>query len=227
MGAGRGAIRRIKSSLATKPVHVDFPTLTIEEVTHIGTFQEQDKGIRGSSLEGHGLSVSINPEDWQRIAQLGGLPWWRLTNSRTQFLSAHDLSNKQREAIKQWGLTQGLVTAERNWRLTFYDSEQEDYCSTLFTSHDEALSERKFMGEEETKLGHVAVIKGTAYLKERIGMSSDGDAFDHLLCVYVEDECPGLQGIWWDDEAGYWSAPRGVILPRCVANWSAKRLEKY
>lgn len=42
---------------------MQLPLLELDSVFHIGTLDPVDKGARGSSLEGHGLSVSLCPEE--------------------------------------------------------------------------------------------------------------------------------------------------------------------
>ena len=59
-----------------------------EPLTHIGTLNPKDKGRL--SYEGHGLSVSTCPEEWQRIARLGGLPWHTFEKRRSSFLCPQD-----------------------------------------------------------------------------------------------------------------------------------------
>lgn len=45
------------------------------------------------------------------------------------------------------------------------------------------------------------------------GMRLPDDAEDFLLPLYVEREMPDAHGVWWEDEHGPMSAPRGVIVP--------------
>lgn len=42
------------------------------KLVHVGSLRAADKGCRGDSYEGHGLSVSECPAAWVEIASLGG-----------------------------------------------------------------------------------------------------------------------------------------------------------
>ena len=49
---------------------MDFPLVAFDSVFHIGTLDPADKGNRGSSLEGHGLSFAASEElveIWERL----------------------------------------------------------------------------------------------------------------------------------------------------------------
>ena len=49
---------------------MDLPHVSFDSVYHIGTLAAADKGSRGSSLEGHGLSFAASEtlvETWDRL----------------------------------------------------------------------------------------------------------------------------------------------------------------
>lgn len=51
---------------------MDLPILDLDSVVHIGSFGPSDKDSRGSSYEGHGLSVSRDPDEWEALSKFGG-----------------------------------------------------------------------------------------------------------------------------------------------------------
>lgn len=75
--------------LAGAPV----PPRTFEALFHVGTLRPEDKGCDGPSWEGHGLSVSVHPAAWTRIARLGGRPTWKLVNDQARFVDVHALTD--------------------------------------------------------------------------------------------------------------------------------------
>lgn len=207
----------------TRPL--ELPLITQTEATHIGTLKAADKGIRGRSYEGHGLSVSICPEEWERIAKLGGLPWWQLENPDGRFLDAHALTEKQQAEIASWGLELGLVEWAELWELSFDDDDDEldDTVSFLFASKDEA--ELELEEREGSSLKQVGRWCGTEQLAARIGFASELDSFALLLPLYVEENLAGVDGVWWEDILdGYLSAPRGVIVPGHLCRWTRQRI---
>ena len=44
---------------------MDLPLASFDTVYHIGTLDPADKGSRGSSLEGHGLSFAASRSSWK------------------------------------------------------------------------------------------------------------------------------------------------------------------
>lgn len=198
-----------------------LPLIEFAQVVHIGTLDPTDKGKHGTSLEGHGLSVSQSPESWSRIARLGGYSWWRLEKAGGCFVDAHHLSKAQRKAITDWGVEQGLVERVALWRAVWEDDElggEEVWFS--FESKEEA----EFEAEERGEVRRASGLKGTDKLDALIGQQSGLECFDLLLVAYAELETD-LDGIHWSDiDDGHLSAPRSVILPAKVAEWQAEKV---
>jgi hypothetical protein len=203
-----------------------LPVRSLGRVAHIGTMQAGDKSASfGGSWEGHGLSVSLDPEAWEAIAKLGGGPWWELRSFAGRFIEAHDLGAAQREVIAEWGREQGLVESITAYRSTHHDEEGEEYF-VLHETKEDAEVESDWDGEEDSAASPVAedmTLKPTALLEEKLGMRSHLNCFDHLLVVYG-DEMTGYDGVWWEDDYGHLSAPRGVIFPGRVEGWQARQI---
>ena len=197
----------------------------LTEVFHIGTLDHADKGklTWSDSYEGHGLSVSLHPDEWERIAKLGGLPRWKLTNEAGRFLDALELSDTQRKEIIAWGVEQGLCEVRTVWTVARYDDELEDTMLISFEDEETARAEA-----EDSELDPDAVAsqqrpQATPALRDRVGCDSGADCFDHLTVVWVEDNRPDLDGVWWRFEHAPMSAPAGTILPGKLALWRRER----
>lgn len=205
-----------------------LPIRDLRRVAHIGTLEASDKGSSfGGSWEGRGLSISLDPEAWERIARLGGGRWWALDNDSGRFIEAHRLTEEQREMIIDWGVDQGYVERIAAWRSTHFDEEGEEYFF-LHEDREEVLLEVDFDGledEHERPVTETTALKPTPLLEEKLGMRSHLDCFDHLLVVYGE-AMTAYDGVWWEDEYGHLSAPRGVIFPGNVGNWEPREITR-
>jgi len=209
-----------------------FAFKSFPKLWHVGTMKAKHKGE--GSLEGAGLSVSIHPEEWKDIAEIGG-PTWELTKPGNKFLNFHRLSKPQREQIVQWGIKNGYVTEMSVvWRLEYYDSEADEERYMEYPTKEEAEAELgSGYGDNEkvvpvkSKSGKRS-ISGTDKLKQRTKNPRADDtvvAFDLLVTVYAEDELD-CDGVWWQDtfDPASLSAPRGVIFASRLPSWKAKKV---
>jgi hypothetical protein len=204
---------------------MDLPLVSFDAVYHIGTLDPADKGVRGSSLEGHGLSFAASEElaeEWERIAQLGGQPTWELSKPEARFADAHRLTQAQRKAIRDWGLAEGYVEKITVWHAVRWDSEIEE--ETWFVCESKEEAELEVDTEEGGEVRRRRDLKGTEKLDTLVGQKAGLACFDLLLVAYVQ-ETTELDGVYWDDISdGWYSAPRGVILPGKVSEWRAESL---
>lgn len=188
-------------------------------LVHVGTLQPGDKGVRGPSLEGDGLSVSQCPDAWARIARLGGLPWWRLERAGHAFLHAHALTRAQRRAIAAWGVAHGWVAQATMWRLRWFDDELEATVQSLHESEEEARDEA--FDDQDADIAPVRTLVARSALAQRMGQAvAPGQAEALLHAVYAEDVL-ALDGVFWNDvlDAGALSAPRAVIFRSRLPEW--------
>lgn len=183
-----------------------------EPLIHIGTLNPADKGE--FSYEGHGLSVSTCPEEWERIAQLSG-HWHTLSKVNHRFLAFHSLTMDQRQWITDWGLAHDYVSLQTAYEVTFYDCEEDCDRVCLFETYKEALQEIEDDLPVETQ-----VLKATPRLLERLKCQIPlGLTFDLLTTLFVEEELM-WDGVFWEDDYGYLSAPRAVIVPQQLPTWT-------
>lgn len=195
-----------------------LPSVRYSQVFHIGSLDPTKK--RGLSYEGHGLSVSLNPEAWRRIANLAG-PCWILTRRRGIFLDVNALRAPQWARLEEWGLSQGFLVRTERFELSWYDSELDMRLASLFPTDRQAREEGEDFGD--AKIRAVLISTATPKLSERAGFEvPDNLARDLAALCYVELETD-LDGLWWDDNETAITAPRGAIVPSRLPLWSRER----
>jgi hypothetical protein len=201
------------------------PLRRLSRVAHIGTLDPADKGE--FSHEAHGLSVSLHPEEWERIAKLGGNPWHLLERDGGVFLDYWALGRRAKRAITRWGIEHGLVTRRHVHARSWWDDEAEDTMRSLHATRAEAVEEGE-LEEQPAVISRILTYTGTAKLKQRTGArTSQLNAFDELVVCYVEDAHPDIDGVWWEDEHAWMSAPRGCIVPARLDRWSRQPLDRH
>ncbi len=199
-----------------------FPLNHFEELWHIGTLELADKGCRGASHEGPGLSVSEHPDAWRSIAKLGGSPQWSVRREGNAFLDVLALDGEFSRRIRSWGQTAGYVQPVGLWVLSWEDEEAGCVRETLFESRQAAEEEIDCDQDLSQREG----LRGTRKLAE--AMQRDVPlvfAFDFLALVFAERALQ-LDGVYWHEELAPWnlSAPRGVIFPHRVSQWTFEKV---
>lgn len=220
MATAKGA--KSAPDLNVRHTNLRFPVRTFSRLFHVGSMNPEDKGAQGASLEGHGLSVSLHPEDWTRIARLGGHPTWLLHRQGAKFLDVHKLRPLHRQAIINWGLEQGLVQQVTAWR-AYTECDNDERRFSLHATREEALAEVDDEDGAESKIEEVPALRpGTELLNMVRGENSLLMTEDYLLIAWVERCYPGVDGLWWNDvhDPDSLSAPRGVILPGKLDAWT-------
>lgn len=217
------------------------PRRRLRTVYHVGTLDPQDKGVRGESYEGTGLSVSRDPEAWVQIAKLGGLPWWKAAVAELRFVDMHALRRKHEAAIAQWGIEHGWVEPAPVYALFTYDDELEAEQCMEFASYDQAV--REVLWEEDTQSPEAvkqALEDLGARVEQRLGwrptaalrqaMGHDPTRLDEASTTLWDDvavlwaQAHGWDGAWWEEtlDPDNYSAPRGVIFKESVSKVAFK-----
>lgn len=209
----------------------ECPLTPIERVTHIGTLNPSDKGNRGDSYEGTGLSFSVHPEEWEQIARLGGAPWWETDLSDRRLLDGHALVEQWKQALEAWGQANGWLTKTVMYRVEWFDDEMDSTVSMLVPTREEAEAE---LEELEEQGGELIVIDpcwvATAQLDVAMGRKpsrqpqGDAQVLQDVATVWAKEQ--GLDGVWWDDELDVdrYSAPRGVVFEHLVPSLSFEKV---
>jgi len=170
----------------------------------------------GYSFEGNGLSVSTYPEEWMKIAKLGGGSKFRLSKDSPLFLNAHDRVN-QASALK-WALDAEMIKKIEAFRVSYFDDEYgEELCSDYLT-----LEEAQQEAPEDENISKIEGYQVTDHMMPyfKTGISPGlVMSKDYALIWYAE--AAGLDGVWWNDEYApeLLSAPRGVIFQNKLDEW--------
>ena len=211
-----------------------FAFKTFSKLWHVGSMNPNDK--RNDSYEGAGLSVSVNPEEWQQIARIGG-DLWELTKKGNKFVNFWRITKAQRKSIMDWAVANGFAEPAEIWRHSYmtqseYSDEPEERYSD-YHSEEEARAELGGYGDEsEEKVEKVqGGVKATMKLAQRtkrdVKYISPSEVYDLVVTVYAEDELD-CDGVWWADtlDPANLSAPRGVIFPSKLSSWKARKLRQ-
>lgn len=226
------------------------PVLELPTVFHIGTL---DPALRGAhhhstSQEGAGLSVSLCPAAWRRIARLGGTPLQQLSREGALFLDLHGMDDVMRDAVSSWAEAEDLARREVRFLAWSFDDESDRWHAFSCGSREEAIGELAddLDGDEPTKerlslpeedggppggslvSEEVSLMLTEAGVARASGYQPGGDATDIAAMFYAEDvlrpEMPELVGVWWRDDYDpmAYTAPKGAILPCCVQEFVAE-----
>lgn len=225
--ARSGQRRSTSTPVPRRQELADPPVVSLPFLIHVGSLNEADRAANhGDSYEGHSLSVSRDPEEWERIARLGGNPWWALRNRDAKFLNAHALTDAQREQVVDWAVENGYAERVEVYEVAWWDDELEQESCTWFESIAEARDEAEALEIPEDEITTRKSHKETQAFLERISASRGilGD-LDRLLMLYVDEMLPELDGVWFEDDYGWLSAPRGGILPSRLDRWQRRKIQ--
>ena len=207
-----------------------LPVLPLKHVWHQGSLNAADKGLRGASYEGAGLSVSTDPHAWEAIARLGGTPLWelsRLDGAPGRFVGYHDITAGQRRRIEALGRARGWLVPALRHKVSWTDSDDGEECYSLFATEEAANAEADELAnyQEAVSVAARELDVATSLLEAAVGQPVDDMlAFDMVLTALVE-ETPELDGVWWADRLApeQLCAPRGCISRPALSRWTWRR----
>lgn len=200
-----------------------LPSLSFVNLWHVGTMDVTRK--RQGSHEGSGLSVSVNPREWQQINPLTSGEIWRLTKPGNRFLDYLKLTKSQTRAISEWGLGEGLTRQATLYRVSWFDDEMNAEMCTDFHTREEAEEEHdEGMDDiQEVPGGLVAEQKMLERLKEK---SLSPLMVSDLVATLFSEDVLHWDGVWWSEllDVSRYSAPRGVITNSSLAGWTSEKV---
>ncbi|WP_371436229.1 hypothetical protein [Polaromonas sp.] len=217
-----------------------WPTVDLKSVFHVGALDPSKKGQthNSTSLEGNGLSVSLDPDAWRHIASLGGEQTWMLTQEKAaSFLDAAQMSQEHWGDVMAWAQRVDLVEPTEIVEVSWFDDEAQsrvtcEYDAADIKSHETALMEMHEHQDMAARIRNFNGFRSTPSLDQRIGFLVDVALVkDMVLTLYVEDvlyPTQRVQGVWWHAELDIYalSASRGVIHPQALAEWAHELVDE-
>jgi len=193
-------------------------SLDIPRVFHVGSLDVSKKSR--NSYEGAGLSVSLHPKDWQKIARLSGKTFI-LSKPGARFVDFRAFMKKNSDIVRQWGVEQGYLINKPTYRYYFTYDETGKRCYFEFETKEEAQGE---IGEDDyrirvNKKGCVATeLLCLHSFRDSISLSEVLDLTGILFCEAALD----YDGVWWNElyKPELLSCPRGVIFLSKINDWS-------
>ena len=207
-----------------------------DQLIHIGTMSAGDKGVRGDSYEGHGISVSECPEAWESIAKLGGQPWWTLTlpgNAAPVFLDWHRVAADVRDEIIAWASANGLCVPCTCFEVSWSECIEPDEVERVFSTYEDkadavlefegAVAEYEGDPESAPSLREYDAWKLTpAALATLFRRRAELDETPLMAALLYAERETNLTGVYWADRLDpmSYSAPRAVIFPDRLGKFS-------
>ena len=126
----------------------------------------------------------------------------------------------QRGAISAFGIDRGYVNEVPAWEISAWDDEWEQERISVFLDEDDAAEEADEQGGE---VREIRTLVATSTFPDSTVKPGSSDVEQILATVWVEEQAPGLHGVWWQDDydPDRLSAPRGVIAASKIGDWIA------
>lgn len=175
----------------------EIVTRRVPRVTHIGHL-DSPRAERRPSLDGPGIAVSSNPEDWRRMRGLNG-PEYRFDFAPAEWLDVMAFSPQDIAELQRWGLRLEYVSECQIWHACYFDEETDEFVDFQTLDRGEAAAKMgRTLNEEVAGAAcgdpYVAVSKGWALTKRAMarlgGIAHWPDAlrwFDGLALLYARE----------------------------------------
>ena len=191
-------------------------TTTIEEVSHVGTLNAEDK--KSQNLEGELLSVCHlhHAQDWRRIARLGEAPT-HLAKGPFELIDV--LEN---DAPMQWAQGKGyLKTAEVHEVIAYSKNTNNGLLRFMEREKANEAFHRRLAEGRGASIQTAERLIGTKKLYEKRSRISAPRAFpkDAVWVQYVFSK--DLDGLWWHEayDPEQLSCPRGGVHPKHISKF--------
>jgi len=163
------------------------------------------------------MSVSRHPMAWRSIARLAGeIHEFDVKDNR--FLDWHELSDEQKSAIDEWGVSKGYLVPTTLYKVTVWDDELDSERFMTFATEEEAESEAE---DYEVEVESFESYTATDTFPDRAFIGNATDYDQVIAAVWVNEAAPELDGVWWEDNfnVSHYSAPRGVLANNKIEEW--------
>lgn len=214
-----------------------FNPQEISALYHVGTMDIANKS--SESYEGNGLSVSICPDVWMRLARCCTTTIWELYKSNLEMLDYYSLTENEFSIAREWGVLEGYLEDCIVYRYTYFDDEMDCDLTSIHKTFEDACKEaclenkyatfEEFKNSEESQFYNIEEEIGfnpTDKLKKISFVNLSIDNAEDINFLLFLEKNTNLDGVYWNellDESRY-SAPRGVIFNSKVNTFSRKKV---
>jgi hypothetical protein len=170
------------------------------------------------SLEGNGLSVSQHPQEWTKIAKLGGKDLYKLFKEDANFFMAYEEGH---EKALEWCVENEYLIRKKKFRAYSSDEEGEEYYREL----DTKKQAEKESDDIRSVKGYAFSKKGKEYWIQHFSSDPRNSMAEDFAVIFYA-EALGYDGIWWNEElnTSIYSAPRGVIFQAKLELWKISEI---
>lgn len=219
----------------------DFPVFKdydVSNLIHVGDMDLKKK--QPHSHEGKGLSVSICPYHWSKIARgcMASNNAFCFSKDDVMLLDFYNISENGKNEIINWAHNNGYVIFKNRFMFKYYDDEFESNISGYSLTLEDALYEVGFNIDEWNELNssdkleyiqEVNIPVPTNKLNLEIGWKvSDEYTYDIVVTLYSEYILK-YDGVYWNEmlDVGRLSAPRGVLFNSVLERFCIKKYKLY
>lgn len=202
---------------------MQIETLNIKNVFHVGTLDIKNRS--SYSAEGEGLSVSVTPHEWCKIARGHlGSQFYSVHNENASFA----LFDEQHiPMLIDWAISKKYITSSEIVVYPYYDDEYETHCEDAFSSFESAQNE---VDESEWDcLKAKTIYKPTDYFRALFKtIDVKNDPFHEIFAQYLIEYRPDVCGIWFNSilDPMRLTAPAGLIFDHKVKHWNITAIEE-
>lgn len=214
-----------------------FNSKKIETLYHVGTMDIANKS--NFSLEGNGLSVSICPREWMKIARLSSSTIWSLYKKDIKMLDYYSLTEDDFKIATQWGVEQGFLNETVVYKSIKFDDEMDCDLEMTHDTFEHACEEACFDEEYSSYEEYLDYKEYECYRVEKCVGYNPTEKLKRLSMVNVDstnskeinlliflEKNTDLDGVYWDEvlDIYKYSAPRGVIFNSKVNTFSRDKV---
>jgi hypothetical protein len=202
------------------------------ELFHVGDLAHDLRGPerRGSSLEGPGLSVSVHPAAWSRIARRPG-HLYVLERKDGALGTFVDLTGNHTQTLAYLAIDAGFVAPAYVWRVWMTDEEGEPSYFTFDSQQSAEYELPEDERDEDHYIERVAWFQATPKLRHLWSRDFAGQLDLAVVLdmgvLYALEAQTSFDGAWWNEtyDPDRLSAPRGVIFRSKLPEWTAHEVD--
>lgn len=196
---------------------------SLTQVYHVGDL-EGERTKPYYSQEGCGLSVSLHPDVWRRIASGVGGQTYELVNEGGVFFEADP--SEPKNTVREYCINNGYAEVVEGWKAAWFDVEFSEERFSLGYDRERLERNTEVHEKEQGSIERTTVLqlaeKGRQYWDRAFRCDSPNPhQIESLLPVWYAQDDDRYDGVWWPHELSpsKYSAPKGVIFQSAVDDW--------